>query len=116
MSTQAVRELISNICKLSADNPLTQQIKDMHALVYHLQTLDSMIGMARAKEATVSQIKKILYDGAGNDLLHTMICGPPGVGKTELAITLANIWNAMGSSNLVLVYLLLSARMIHIRH
>ena len=86
-------------------------------LVSPLMELESLIGMKKVKENIVNQIVFFLQglnqkDRCGNcvdcsynlpcptdlndDMLHTVITGPPGVGKTELGKILGKVYKSMG--------------------
>ncbi len=78
-------------------------------LVNPLTELKNMIGMSNVKDSIVNQILFFLQglnkieskDGFGKtsvneDMLHTVITGPPGVGKTELGKILGKIYKEMG--------------------
>lgn len=86
-------------------------------LVEPLTKLKNMIGMQNVKEHIVNQIVFFLqkfhhkercnecfnciYDMPcsqvmNNDMLHTVLTGPPGVGKTELGKILGNVYKSMG--------------------
>ena len=86
-------------------------------LVEPLTKLQNMIGMESVKKAMVDQIIFFLQGfnqkekcnecldcvygltcskNMNDDMLHTVITGPPGVGKTELGKILAKIYCAMG--------------------
>lgn len=56
-------------------------------IVPHLKTLHSAIGMNNIKELLAHQIIYFLQDfqNANTDMLHMVITGPPGVGKTMAA-------------------------------
>jgi DNA polymerase III delta prime subunit len=80
-------------------------ISDFNLLVNSLEELDKMIEMKSAKKTVVAQIKFLLvnniFDREANEnfekhMLHTVIAGPPGVGKTHLGIILSKIWNSLG--------------------
>lgn len=63
-----------------------------------LQDLHNMIGMRQVKHDIVDHIIFYLQklDNKNKDMLHTVIEGPPGVGKTELGKILAKIYLSMG--------------------
>lgn len=86
-------------------------------LVDPLTKLQQMIGMQNVKEHIVDQIvfflqnfhhkercndcHNCIYDlpcskAMNNDMLHTVITGPPGVGKTELGKILGQVYTALG--------------------
>lgn len=88
----------------------------MNKLVEPLMELKNMIGMELVKEEIVNHIVYFLQDlnrnrrkkktgrkrkrGKSdedeNDMMHTVITGPPGVGKTELGKILGKLYNRMG--------------------
>jgi len=86
-------------------------------LVTPLTKLKNMVGMKSVKENMVNQIVFFLQGfnqkekcnecldctyglpcskNMNNDMLHTIITGPPGVGKTELGKILGEVYKAMG--------------------
>ena len=86
-------------------------------LVTPLTKLKNMVGMKSVKENMVNQIVFFLQGfnqkekcnacldctyglpcskNMNNDMLHTVITGPPGVGKTELGKILGEVYKAMG--------------------
>ncbi len=84
-------------------------LKVMCRLVNPLSELKNMVGLKKVKENMVNQILFFLQglnvkyeqDGFGKvtantDMLHTVITGPPGVGKTELGKILGKVYKAMG--------------------
>ncbi len=70
----------------------------LNKMVPALEELNSMIGMKRVKHDIVDHIIFYLQklDNKNKDMLHTVIEGPPGVGKTELGKILAKIYLQMG--------------------
>jgi Holliday junction resolvasome RuvABC ATP-dependent DNA helicase subunit len=63
--------------------------------------LQNMIGMKSIKENIVDQILYFVQDlhnisPDNGDYLHTVICGPPGTGKTEVAKIMGKIFSNLG--------------------
>ena len=73
-------------------------IKKLNKLVEPLQKLNTMVGMEKVKQSIVDLILYFLQgiDDKNNDMLHCVIEGPPGVGKTEVAKILGQIYRKMG--------------------
>lgn len=92
-------------------------LRIMCKLVLPLTKLQNMVGMENIKESIVNQIIFFLQGlnqkekcnncmdcscglpcsiNMNNDMLHTVITGPPGVGKTELGKILGEVYKAMG--------------------
>lgn len=70
----------------------------LNRLVKPLTKLQSMIGLDNVKNAIVDMIMYYLqsFEKKNNNMLHTVIEGPPGVGKTELGKILAEIYAGLG--------------------
>lgn len=73
-------------------------LKQLNYLVPSLTELNNMIGMNKVKQDIVDHILFYIQklDKESSDMMHTLIQGPPGVGKTELAKIIGKIYNAMG--------------------
>ncbi len=73
-------------------------LKILFGLVGPLTDLNNMIGMDSVKQDMVDHIlfKIQNLDGSHQDMMHTVIQGPPGVGKTEVAKIIGKIYLAMG--------------------
>ena len=64
----------------------------------HLEKLDNMVGLCDVKRQILDQIlyfSQPLHRGE-DMMLHTVIQGPPGVGKTELGKVLSGVYCALG--------------------
>jgi SpoVK/Ycf46/Vps4 family AAA+-type ATPase len=74
-------------------------LKVMHSLVKPLEELNNMIGMQNVKNQITDLIIFHLQDlqHKNQNMLHTVIEGPPGCGKTECAKILGKIFLKMGS-------------------
>lgn len=70
-------------------------------LAPHLYELNSLVGMEQVKEQVLSMVLFFLQslDDANHDMLHSVIYGNPGVGKTRLIYILANIFATLGITN-----------------
>lgn len=70
----------------------------LNKLVEPLIELNNMIGMETVKQDMVDhilfRIQKL--DSDNQDMMHTVIQGPPGVGKTEVARIIGKVYLAMG--------------------
>src|SRR5579883_2158155 len=87
---------------------LLESISNFDLLVESLNELDTMVEMKEAKSTVIAQVKflivnSVFLDDKKNDkhsfeghMLHTVIAGSPGSGKTHLGIILAKIWTALG--------------------
>ena len=73
-------------------------LKKLNKLVEPLSELKNMIGMKEVKKIIFDQIIYYLQnlDDKNVDMLHTVIVGPPGVGKTQLTYIIAKIYNKLG--------------------
>jgi hypothetical protein len=71
----------------------------IHKIKPELELLDKMVGMKNIKCSIFDQILYFmqgLHIGPEMDYKHTVICGPPGTGKTEIAKIIGRIYSKMG--------------------
>ena len=73
-------------------------LESLKFMLPSLKKLQSMIGLNDIKSKIVNQILFYLQglDESNQDMLHTVIEGGPGVGKTEIAKILGEIYNSLG--------------------
>ena len=74
-------------------------LKRIHSIQSSLIKLRNMIGLNDIKKTILDQIMYFLQDFHENEMLHTVIQGPPGVGKTMLAQTIGEIYHKMNIFN-----------------
>ena len=70
-------------------------LKKIHDIQDSLIRLNNMVGLHDVKNTLVHQILYFLQDFHDNEMLHTVIQGPPGVGKTMLAGIIGEIYHKM---------------------
>jgi hypothetical protein len=79
-------------------------IQDRPLLNGALQELDSLIGMVDVKRAVIDQLLFLLSNikakgvknATDSHLLHTLVVGKAGVGKSRIGAILAKIWSSLG--------------------
>ncbi len=73
-------------------------IRVLAELVEPLQDLENMIGMGNIKKSIFNKIIMYLQglENRNKDFLHTVICGSPGMGKTDVAKIIGRIYSKMG--------------------
>lgn len=78
----------------------TLRIDNIENIVFKLEEMNSMIEMEDVKNSFVSQLLLILTMRRRGfsppfKKMHTVLSGPPGVGKTSMSILIAEIWDAL---------------------
>jgi Cdc6-like AAA superfamily ATPase len=103
-------ELSSLITQLKAYQLLDQGqrpnalnfIVDYTRFMTTLEKIEAMIGLDLAKQQIAQQVKSFIVNyrrfgkPTNREMLHTLIYGPPGCGKTELGQLLAELWATSG--------------------
>jgi AAA+ superfamily predicted ATPase len=96
---------IGDLVRMVDDNPLSDDVEydiamdKLHAASEPLRQLDAMVGLNTLKSAVCDQViyyLQGLHEGSENDYMHTVIEGPPGTGKTEVAKLLGGVFSKLG--------------------
>jgi SpoVK/Ycf46/Vps4 family AAA+-type ATPase len=95
---------ISDLIQIAEQNPVEEDVeyninlKTIHSIKPELCELDAMIGMHTLKKSVLEQLLYYLQGlhNGGDDYKHTVIFGPPGTGKTEVAKVLGAIYSKLG--------------------
>lgn len=73
-----------------------QTLQRLYYLIPALVKLQNMIGLDQIKKDIFKKIIYFIQNPHNDEYLHTIISGPPGVGKTEFAKIYANIFVRLG--------------------
>jgi SpoVK/Ycf46/Vps4 family AAA+-type ATPase len=85
------------INKVETDSQYGAWIPKRNRFLQALNGLQGMIGNERTKDDIAKQVMTLIRQKDHKDvMLNTVLCGPPGVGKTEIAKKLALIFNSLG--------------------
>ena len=79
--------------QLSEEN---NDLAGLYKIRRHLSKLKNMTGLDELKQQLVYQIMYCIQDLHNDEMMHTALMGPPGVGKTSVAYILADIYKALG--------------------
>ena len=95
---ESISDLI-NIAKKykNSKKSLAFNNQKLYKLLSPMEELNSIIGMKEVKDQIINQIIYSLQNlDKDRSMMHTVITGPPGVGKTMLGYILAKIYFKMG--------------------
>lgn len=76
-------------------------LKSLHHIREELQQIHDMIGMDTLKTSILNQLLYFLQNlhvtsPGSSDFKHTVLCGPPGTGKTEIAKLIGKMYSKIG--------------------
>lgn len=98
-------ETIDDIIKLIEENPYDSKyeynidLNILHNIYDELKKINAMIGLQSLKKSIVDQLLYFiqkLHLGNEGDFKHTVLSGPPGTGKTEIAKLLGLLYSKIG--------------------
>ena len=75
-------------------------LKNLHKIRSELVQLNTMIGLSTLKTSILNQLIYFLQEPIlcekNRGYKHTILCGPPGTGKTEVAKIIGNMYSKLG--------------------
>ena len=97
LEIKTLDDLINLAKKYDSNNEYSINLEKLHNLLPSLIKLKNIIGMSTVKDSIVGQIIFFLNEFDNNtDMMHTVIQGPPGVGKTLLGKIVGELYYYMG--------------------
>jgi hypothetical protein len=86
--------------KYSEDNEYNIDLKSLSEIKHELEKLNNMIGMQELKTSILNQLLYFMQElhitNKESDFKHTVLFGPPGTGKTEIAKIVGIMYSKMG--------------------
>jgi SpoVK/Ycf46/Vps4 family AAA+-type ATPase len=98
LEIKTLDDLIELAKKYDSNNEYSFNLEKLYNLLPSLIKLKNIIGMTTVKDSLVGQIIFFLneFDTNNMDMMHTVIQGPPGVGKTLLGKIIGELYYYMG--------------------
>lgn len=98
VEVKTLDDLISLANKYNPAKEYSINMEKLHKLLPSLMKLKNIIGMSSVKDSIVGQIIYFLneFDNEKSDMMHTVIQGSPGVGKTMLGKIIGELYYYLG--------------------
>lgn len=98
LEIKTLDDLINLAKKYDPKNEYSFNLEKLHNILPSLTKLKNVIGMTTVKDSLVGQIIFFLneFDTNNMDMMHTVIQGPPGVGKTLLGKIIGELYYYLG--------------------
>ena len=92
-SLQDLLDLTKNFKTKYKEN---KDIEKLWKIRKSIERLNSMAGLDKLKNDILNQILYVCQNMHNDEMMHTALLGPPGVGKTTVAMLLAEIYTCLG--------------------
>ena len=101
LSINSIADLLAVINKYPlSEKKYNVDIKMLHTIQPELNELNAMVGIVSLKSSILDQLLYYLQGfhkhGSADDYKHTVLYGPPGSGKTEIAKIIGRMYSKMG--------------------
>ena len=101
LSINSIADLLAVVDKYPlSEKKYNVDIKMLHTIQPELKELNAMVGIVSLKSAILDQLLYYLQGfhkhGSADDYKHTVLYGPPGSGKTEIAKIIGRMYSKMG--------------------
>jgi Cdc6-like AAA superfamily ATPase len=101
LSINSIADLLAVVDKYPLSNKkYNVDIKMLHTIQPELKELNAMVGIVSLKSSILDQLLYYLQGfhkhGSADDYKHTVLYGPPGSGKTEIAKIIGRMYSKMG--------------------
>lgn len=76
--------------------PKNIDVQNMVSIQNEIEMINNMVGLDKLKEQLLYQILFFTQNLQGSEMMHTVLMGPPGVGKTTVAQLIGKIYTKLG--------------------
>tara|TARA_B100001094_G_scaffold322812_1_gene372703 strand:+ start:3873 stop:4847 length:975 start_codon:yes stop_codon:yes gene_type:complete len=87
---------LNDLINLGKNTETNQDFKKIKQITKELNFLNDLVGLDDLKNQIIEQIMFFIQGFSTNEMMHTCLMGPPGVGKTTVAEIIAKIYSKLG--------------------